>query len=121
MASLEDCCHRIGGGDANNLQLKPLEAKLQPPGISVLIGGTPQQAAADWRAVFPRPGSSAKAQTVGTADLADIRTIGFDVVHLPAPSFPNHGRLIHPNENAMGFNTANLKALAQVFQNTTGL
>ena len=48
----DDVAHRIGGADASNLTLKPAEERLDPPGISVLIGGTPEQAAADFRRVF---------------------------------------------------------------------
>ena len=116
-----DSCHRIGGGDADNLELKPQEAKLNPPGISILIGGTPQQAAADWRAVFTKPGPGAKAGTVGTAEIERIRGLGFEVIAVPTPNFPNHGRLIHPTEGAAGFTSDNLQKLSQVFTNTTGL
>jgi hypothetical protein len=116
-----ELCHRIGGGDATNLALKPQEAKLNPPGISILIGGTAQQAAADWRAVFRRPATSAKAQTVGTAQIESIRALGFDVAPFPTPNFPNHGRLIHPTEGAAGFTPENLQRLSQIFTDTTGL
>jgi hypothetical protein len=120
-ATDDDSCHRIGGGDVSNLQLKPQEANLNPPGISVLLGGTAQQAAADWRTVFAKPGASAKASTVGTADIGDIRKLGFDVILAPTPSFPNHGRLIHPTEGAAGFTAENLRELSQLFTDTTGL
>lgn len=33
--------HRIGGGTVENLRLKPAEAVLEPPGISVLKAPTP--------------------------------------------------------------------------------
>ena len=121
MGSHDDSCHRIGGGDARNLELKPHEANLNPPGVSVLIGGTPQQAAADWRAVFSKPGPSAKAGTIGSADLDRIRELGFDVIPMPTPNFPNHGRLIHPTEGASGFTSENLTGLSQTFTDTTGL
>ncbi len=121
MATDDDMCHRIGGGDAGNLQLTPQDAKLNPPGISVLIGGTPQEAAASWRSVFSRPGPIAKARTVGSADIAKIRELGFDVIALPTPNFRNHGRLIHPTDGAAGFTPENLIRLAQAFADTTGL
>ena len=117
----DDCCHRIGGGVASNLALKPYEAKLNPPGISVLIGGTPQEAAATWRAAFPKPGPSAKAATVGTADLEAVRQLGFDVVPMPTPNFLNHGRLVNAAHGAAGFTPDNLDQLAKVFTDTTGL
>ena len=94
---------------------------LHPPGISVLLGGTPQEAAADWRAVFSKPGASAKAGIVGTADTERIRDLGFDVIPWPTPNFPNHGRLVHPTEGAAGFSAENLRKLADVFTNTAGL
>jgi hypothetical protein len=117
----DDVCHRIGGGDASNLELKPFEAKLNPPGISVLLGGTPQQAAADWRTVFPKPVASTKAQIVGTAKVDKIRELGFDVIPLPTPNFPNHGRLIHATEGAAGFSDGNLQRLSEAFTDSVGL
>ena len=116
-----DCCHRVGGGDAGNLELKPQEAKLIPPGISVLVGGTPRQAADDWRRVFTKPGPSARAATIGTADIDAIRRAGFDVIPFPTPNFPHHARLIHPAEGAAGFSRENLERLAQTFTDTAGL
>jgi hypothetical protein len=85
-------------------------------GISALLGGTVQQAAADWRAVFAKPAVSAKAETVGTADIEEIRRLGFDVIPYPTMSFPNHGRLVHPVDGVAGFTPDNL-----LFKNTTGL
>ena len=38
--------HRIGGGSIANLRLSPPDLQETPPGISVLLGGTPQEAAA---------------------------------------------------------------------------
>jgi hypothetical protein len=46
--------HRIGGGAVANLRLKPRERSLTPPGISVILGGTPQDAADQMRQAFPR-------------------------------------------------------------------
>jgi hypothetical protein len=57
---------------------------------------------------------------VGTAELDDIKTIGFDVIPDPSQHFPNHGRLIHPTDGAAGFTPANLARLSQVFTDTTG-
>ena len=117
-----EACHRIGGGNAGNLKLRPAEANLRPPGISVLIGGTPEQAAVDFRRVFgPHSTLGKKARVVGTADLGAIRDAGFDVIEDPTSNFPNHGRLIHPTQGAAGFNDANLKQLSQAFTEKTGL
>jgi hypothetical protein len=33
--------HRVGGGSVDNLRLSLIEEALTPPGISVLLGGTP--------------------------------------------------------------------------------
>jgi hypothetical protein len=116
-----EVAHRIGGGDAANLTLKPAEEKLDPPGISVLIGGTPEQAAADIRRVFgPRSSLGKLARVVGTAEIKAIRVIGFDVIAVPTNNFPNHGRLIHPCGIA-GFTPENLAKLATVFASKGGL
>jgi hypothetical protein len=117
-----ESCHRVGGGDTDNLKLRPAEEKLQPPGISVLIGGTPDQAAADFRRVFgPHSSLGKKASVIGAADLDRIRDAGFDVIEDPTRNFPNHGRLIHPTQGAASFNDENLKRLSQAFTNKTGL
>jgi hypothetical protein len=118
----DGCVHRVGGGDASNLALKPHEAKLDPPGISVLIGGTPAETAADFRRVFgPKSSLGKAARTVGTADIEKIQAAGFDVIPVPTNNFPNHGRIIHPTEGAAGFTPENLQILSQAFTNTTGL
>jgi hypothetical protein len=120
--SATETCHRIGGGDANNLKLWPAEEKLVPPGFSVLIGGTPKQAAADFRRVFGSHSSlGKKAATVGTTAIGKVRDAGFDVIEDPTTNFRNHGRLIHPTDGAAGFNDANRTRLAAVFTNKTGL
>jgi hypothetical protein len=114
--------HRVGGGDANNLGLKPHEAKLDPPCISVLIGGTPAEAAVAFRRVFgPKSSLGRAASTVGTAEIEQIRAAGFDVIAVPTSNFPNHGRIIHRTEGAAGFTPENLEKLSQAFTNTTGL
>lgn len=114
--------HRVGGGDEKNLALKPHEEKLDPPGISILIGDTPAEAAASFRRVFgPKSRMGRAASTVGTAEIEQIRAAGFDVVPVPTNNFPNHGRIIHPTEGAAGFTPANLQRLSQVFTNTKGL
>ncbi|GEM_PF-1140977 len=122
VATQSQTCHRIGGGGESNLKLRPAEEQLKPPGISVLIGGTAEQAAGDFRRVFGAHSSlGKKARVVGTADLDKIRETGFDVLDDPTSNFPNHGRLIHPAQGAAGFNEENLKRLARVFTNKTGL
>jgi hypothetical protein len=120
--NMDGCVHRVGGGDEQNLSLKPHEAKLDPPGISVLIGGTLAETAAAFRRVFgPKSSLGRAASTVGTAEIERIRAAGFDVVPAPTSNFPNHGRIIHPTDGAAGFTPENLEPLSQVFTNTTGL
>ena len=45
--------HRIGGGAIENLRLRATEKHLVPPGISVLVEGSPQEAAEQMRKAFP--------------------------------------------------------------------
>lgn len=112
--------HRIGGGTVENLRLKPAEAALNPPGISVLKTPTPGEAAAQMRAAFPKAaGLHEAAKTVGTTSDDLIRSAGFDVIANPTKKLPNHHRITHP-EGAAGFTDENLARLAQVFTNTTG-
>ena len=103
-----------------NLRLSLLDQKEVPPGISVLLGGTPQEAAAQMRQAFP---SSRKwrvtAQVVGTTTAAALRQAGFEIVPDPTSRFANHARLIHP-QGTPGYTDTNLEALAQCFRNTTG-
>src|SRR5712691_1761374 len=46
--------HRIGGGTVDNLRLKPKEATLENPGISVLKVSSPGEASRQIREAFPR-------------------------------------------------------------------
>ena len=115
-------CHQNGGRDPGNLKLRPAEERLNPPGISVLLGGSPKQAADDFRRVFgPRSSLAKKASTVGTAAIDRIRDAGFDVIEDPSSNFPNHGRLIHLTEGAAGFTDENLSRSSQAFSIQTGL
>jgi hypothetical protein len=113
--------HRIGGSGIENLRLKARERNLDPPGISVLLGGTPAAAAEQIRQAFPDPEKFARirqqAQTVGSAIAAQIRRAGFEVAPDPSPKFPNHARLTHP-AGVAGFIDEYLEALAAVFQDT---
>jgi hypothetical protein len=112
--------HRIGGRAIANLRLKPRERALTPPGISVLIGGTPQEAADQMRQAFPRAqGLHQAARTVGSAVVDAIRQAGFDVIAVPTGNLPNHGRIIHPL-GAAGFIDEALEELSRALQETTG-
>ncbi len=116
----ETVVHRVGGAAVDLLRLSPLDAAETPPGISVLLGGTPHEAAAAMRRAFPKSRKWMRlAGTVGTATVAAVRAAGFDVVADPTAKFPNHGRLIHPS-GAAGFDDRNLGPLSQTFTETTG-
>jgi len=110
--------HRIGGGSPDNLQLKPQERRLNPPGISTLSGGSAQEAAQDMRTAFPRAtGLHRASEITGSTNVDAIRAAGFDVIHDPTRNFPNHARLIHP-DGEDGFNEENLKKLAKAFDDS---
>jgi hypothetical protein len=112
--------HRVGGGNVANLRLSLLDAQQMPPGISVLLHGTPQEAAAQMRRAFPGSRKWREtAQTVGTTTAAAIREAGFDVVPDPTTRFPNHARLIHP-QGVAGFTDEHLVTLAATFRDAVG-
>ncbi len=116
----ETVVHRVGGGSVVNLRLSPLDAKQTPPGISVLLGGTPQEAAAQMRRAFPRSRKwQETAHTIGTTTAEALREAGCEIVPDPTTRFPHHARLIHPRD-AAGFTDENLATLAATFRNTTG-
>lgn len=112
--------HRIGGASVENLRLKPKEATLDRPGISVLKSSTPGEAAQQMRTAFPKAkGLHEAAKTMGSTSEELIRSIGFDTIPVPSKALPNHYRILHP-EGVPGFKDENLARLAQVFVNTTG-
>ena len=112
--------HRIGGGTVDNLRLKPREAALDVPGISVIKAPDPGAAAREMRTGFPRAKAlHEQAKTVGTASVEDIQRVGFDVIPTPSTALPNHYRIVHP-DGAAGFDDDNLGRLAEVFRNTEG-
>jgi hypothetical protein len=102
-----------------NLRLKPKEKILVPPGVSVLLGGTPEKVRQDVRRAFPHAAVLLEAAaTIGTATVAAIRETGFDVIADPTRHFPNHARLVHP-KGIDGFSDADLAELSRVFKNVT--
>ena len=112
--------HRVGGGSVANLRLSLLDAQQTPPGISVLLCGTPQEAAAQMRRAFPGSRKWREtAHTVGTITAAAIREAGFDIVPDPTTRFPNHARLMHP-QGVTGFTDEHLVTLAATFRDTVG-
>lgn len=110
--------HRIGGGSVENLRLKPQEAQLNPPGISVLKAPIPSEAADQIRAAFPRAVDLHEAaKIVGTTTAEKIRAAGFDLLPYPTRKLPNHHRLIQP-DGAAGFSDENLQKLSETFTDT---
>ena len=77
--------------------MKPAETELNPPGIFVLRGGSPTDAAHQVIEAFPGAARLRElASVVGTSTDRAIREVGFDVMPDPTRRFPNHHRLIHP-------------------------
>ncbi|MBL9168656.1 MAG: RHS repeat-associated core domain-containing protein [Verrucomicrobiales bacterium] len=105
--------HRMGG--KSNMGLTSAEDALNPPGFSVLIGGSPQEAAFQFRTAFPFPRTIALSKTVGSAKISSVRAAGFDVVAKPG-TLANHGRLYHQSRMATPFqNSAWQRVLSDVF------
>lgn len=105
----------------DNLQLKELEKPgrtgKRSPGISVLLGGTPQSAADQMRATFPNATElRAKSNVVGSSTVARIVDAGYIVIPTPSAKLPNHATIWHPGGEA-GFN-ANLPKLSAAFVDT---
>ena len=112
--------HRIGGSSVESLRLKPREATLNPPGISLLQAPSPREAARQLREAFPAAdGLHEAAQVIGSTTVDNIRGAGFDVIPNPTKKLPNHYRLIHP-DGVVGFNDENLARLSAVFMETSG-
>jgi hypothetical protein len=118
--SSENDIHRIGGGSVENLRLKPREAKLNPPGISVLQAPSPGGAARQMREEFPDAEQLHEAaREVGSTTADKIRSAGFGLHPNPTRKLPNHYRIVH-RDGAAGFVEENLRRLSAVFTNTSG-
>jgi len=112
--------HRIGGGSVESLRLKPREATLNPPGISLLQAPSPGEAVRQIQEAFPAAdGLHEAVQVIGSTTVDNIRGAGFDVIPNPTKKLPNHYRLIHP-DGVAGFNDENLARLSAVFTETSG-
>jgi hypothetical protein len=112
--------HRIGGGSLENLRLKPREATLNPPGISVLRAPTPGEAALQIRKAFPEATDlHVASRVIGSATIESIQIAGFDLIPNPTRKLPHHYRLIHP-DGPGGFSDENLKRLSEAFTDTQG-
>ena len=103
-----------------NLRLKPREATLNPPGISLLQAPSPEEAARQMREAFPAAEALHEAaQVIASTTVDKIRQAGFDVLPNPTKRLPQHYRLIHP-EGGAGFNDVNLRRLSAAFIETSG-
>jgi hypothetical protein len=112
--------YRIGESRVDNLRLKPREAILNPPGISLLRAPSPTEAARQICEAFPSADALHEAvQVIGSTTVDNIRQAGFDVLPHPTKKLPNHYRLIHP-EGVTGFHDVNLARLSAVFTETSG-
>jgi hypothetical protein len=112
--------HRIGGGSVERLRLSTTDLQQSPPGISVLLGGTPEAAADLMRRGYPTSKKWARlAGTVASTTAVLIRQAGFDVISAPTDRFPNHGRIVH-SLGIVGFGDDQLGILSQAFTETTG-
>jgi hypothetical protein len=112
--------HRIEGSDVENLRLKPREAMLNPPSISLLQAPSPGEAARQMREAFPAADELNKpAQVIGSTTIDNIRRAGFEVIPNPTRKLPNHYRLVHP-DGVAGFNDENLARPSAVFTETSG-
>ena len=103
-----------------HLRLKPREATLDPPGISLLRAPAPDEAVGQMRAAFPAANAlQAAAQVVASTTVDEIRQAGFDVLPNPTRKWPQHYRLVHP-DGVAGFTDVNLLRLSAVFSETSG-
>lgn len=116
----ETVAHRLRYAGLGSLRPTAVEFLLKPPGISLLLCGTPDEAVDQMRQIFPTSRKWRMAQTVATANVAAIRGAGFEVIPSPSRGLANHARLIHAL-GAAGFTDANLAVLAAVFRVTTGV
>jgi hypothetical protein len=112
--------HRIGGRSVDNLRLKPMELKLNPPGISFLQASSPAEVVRQLRQAFPlATGLHSAAQIMSSTSIEQIRDAGFDVLPNPTKKLPNHFRVVH-KDGIVGFNDANLARLSGVLTETSG-
>ncbi|WBF46017.1 hypothetical protein [Serratia rubidaea] len=105
------------GFDFNNREIEAINSgKLNPPGVSVIRANSADEAKEIWDNAFPkRPVVS-----VGEASAADLRNVGFDVIHDPSRGKlgESHARLVHP-DGFDGFNT-NKGKLSTAFKGCGG-
>ncbi len=110
--------HRVGPADIANFRLKKGDKKLHVPGISVLLGGSPEDAVAQMLRAYWDRGKYSRihklAESVSSATVDAIRKAGFDVIWAPTSHFHNHGRIIHVS-GIVGFSDELLLPLLRSF------
>jgi hypothetical protein len=91
---------------------------LNPPGFSVFLGGTAEDAANKLIEAYPHPIKFSTlhelAKRVASGTVEKIKAAEFAVIRDRTKRFPNHARLIHP-KGAEGFGEKALKELAKAF------
>ena len=114
----ETVVHRIGGASVENLRLGDLDRSAFPPGISVLLGGSPEEAADRIRRAFKNSKKWQRlSKRIASSTAGEIFGFGFSVIECATHKLPNHGRIIHP-AGIDGFEDSNLIALSRAFQLT---
>ena len=111
----EALVHRIGGATLDRLRPNAIDRLAIPPGISVLLYEPAEEASQRMKLEY---GDSKKwkklAGIVATSTAARIAATGFSVIEAPTHTFPNHGRIIHP-EGIAAFTGDNLERLSEAF------
>ena len=108
--------HRMDGASVANLTLQDRDTAIEPPGLSVLAGGTPAEAATQMRRalhMIERWGSG-RPIMVASATVGEVRSAGFDVIPWPTRRLSNHARIVHP-DGADGFAADDLIRLSRIF------
>jgi hypothetical protein len=115
--------HRFGNADIEGLRLKDRERTQDSPGISILIGGTAEEAAAAMLEAYPDPRKHSRiheqVKEVRSTRAGEVRRAGFDVIHAPSAKLPMHGRIIHA-QGMSGFSDENLHSLSMAFKGEQG-
>ncbi|MCI0680785.1 MAG: hypothetical protein L0Y71_01665 [Gemmataceae bacterium] len=110
--------HRFGTISVETWRLRESDKLENPPGLSVLIGGTAEDAAAAMLEAYADKRKYSRIHEMikktNTTSVLRIRQSGFDVVAAPTKRFANHGRVIHP-QGSDGFTDENLQKLMAAF------
>ena len=114
-----DLVCRIGGGKVDNLLMSAAEEGLTPPGISVILANSADEAALAMRNAFPHAKALIKkSSTIGSTTAEQIRDAGYKLLFKPSNALPTHHRVYHP-DGIDAFNS-NIERLASIFVTTIG-